>query len=319
MKKTIIILVMFLQLGLITSCRVHVPPSPNPLITGIEEPINSKTNVEEFYQLSNHEITDVENILPYWIIEEYNINVFEPKDKSNVYIMYDNEIIGLYSWENPGSQGVTHICVEDINHDNYIELYLSVNNGVNHNFSKVYAFDTLSKIFIESSINYNNLFRFRYENGILKISDDISITKREVAFRFNQLEYNVNGETFEANITINPYTVNFPTMFESTVEQSYVSILFDIKTKYIGETYSYMGSSTIYGAIPVIGKDDESYSAMLAYDDDYGKVEILKNTEFHDKMSIAFDKTLSTGSYDLIFVYNKERIVLTNEIRVVRV
>ncbi len=359
MKKVIIVIITIIQILILQSCEVELidrqihehnyvdgscscgETDPNyhehnfingkcecgkeeiiQIIKGIEEPFISNTNINLFYELCDNKIIDVKNVLPLWIIEKYNINVFQKSDNSNAYLMYNEKIIQLYPWSNSDSDGVVHICVEDINEDNYIELYISLNynNDSDFNLAKVCVFDTKSQTLVETLFNHVENYYFDYENNQLKASEYLSFIKRDVKFEFEKLEYYIKTDTFEAIVNINPDTCNFPISFVSE-KNSFcsTSIEFNIKTKYIGETYSYMGSSTVYGAIPSLYNESNLYYPFIGVTDDYTNVKIEHNMEFEDTYNIIFYKSPNIGNYNLMIEYHDETIVLENAISIVNV
>ncbi len=299
----------------------QLPPDKTPLPEdgrGIAKPTFSDINAEKFYSIytSNDVIPEVQNVLPEWIIEEYGINVFQAKDGSNVYIVYEEKYYPLYPWTNPGADGVVHICVEDINDDGYAELYLSLSYGTNALLSKIYGFDTKTHAIAESGTNYQAVNYFRYVNGVLQANDFITITKRDVRVALMQSEYTVKGECFEANVKIDINNVNFPAVFTDTHSFGYVSLLLEVNTTYIGERYVHVGSSTLYGAMPIMENAEHSYTVTAWATDDYMHIPIETGRTFEDIYPIEFFTPPEVGAYDLVLTYNGERVVIEDAVSV---
>ncbi len=301
----------------------QVPSDKTPLPSdgrGIAAPALSDRNTDMFYRLytSTDAIPEVQNVLPQWIIDTYGINVFQAKDGSNVYIVYEEQCYPLYPWTNPGADGVAHICVEDINNDGYAELYLSINYGTRI-FSTVYGFDTKTHAIAESGTNYAEINYFRYVDGILQANDFITITKREVRVEFAQSEYTVQCDSFEADIKVDINNANFPAVFTGKQNFSYVSLLFEVNTKYIGEGYTHVGSSTLYGAMPTIRNAEHSYTVTAWVTDDYTQIPIESGRTFEDTYPIDFFTPPAVGIYDLVLDYSGVEIVIEDAVRVVAV
>lgn len=283
-------------------------------------PQKNNVNVEKIAQIINNENMEFFNITPSWIIDEYHLNVFETKDKSDAYLMYENEVISLYPFDSAGSGGVKHFCIADMNSDGYVELYLSVDYGRNRIFNVIYCFDTCSKKIIESYTDYKKVNYFKFMDNTLMAGDFLLIKKRDIRFNFDKLNYYVNCDTFKAEVKINPNDTNFPIAFEYIGENaSYVqeySIILDVETQYIGPTYTYMGSSTIYGAIVSFINNENTYSPEMYYTADYTKITIFKNTEFSNKYSIEFPNDIQKGPYDLLISYNGVVITIENALTI---
>lgn len=317
MKRNLLIALIMLYCIGITGCyEVEMNKDiHHESVIRIENPQKSNHNVEKIAQIFNDKNMEFVNVTPESIIDEYQLNVFETKDKSYAYLMYENEVIPLYPFDSVGSDGVKHFCMADMNNDGYVELYLSVNYGKNYIFNVIYCFDTFTRHMIESYTDYKKVNYFQVVDDTLMAGDYLVIQKRDTRFTFDKMNYNMNCDTFQVEVKIDPNDANFPVSFEylgedSKYSQEY-SIILDVETQYTGPTYSYMGSSTKYGAIVSLKHNESVYSPALIYIADHTHIVIPTNTKFSDKYSISFPNDVRKGTYDLCISY--DGVVMTIE------
>lgn len=281
----------------------------------IDHPQKSNRNVQKITQLMGENKKEFVNLAPTWMIDEYQMDVFETMDKRNAFLMYDNEVISLYPFGLEGTDGIKQFCVADINEDGYVELYMSINYGTNCILNKIYCFDTFTKKMIESYTDYKKINYFQIEKNTLWAGDYLQVQKRDVRVTFDKLVYATCCDVFKADIQIDQSEANFPIAFEylgenSKYQQEY-SILFEVTSQYIGPTFTYMGSSSVYGPIVSLKHNDTIYHPDLMYACDVVEITILEGRTFRDTYSIALPNSIEKGAYDIVISYNG--VVLTIE------
>ena len=288
------------------------------------------------------------NYIPEDKSEEYNLDAFivGVDDKTYFFLWCDGV---LYSLTNISSKArslnkynkeYVHFAITDLDKDGYIEILVSINNNIIIEYAnKKPAFDSRDHLIIintkekklsEHQELFNKYAYFKecdndcvgvYTNptGIkytLKEKAEYdectelytTVQKRNLKFTFENKEFEVMSDNYKVDIQIN--LIELPVAFSNN--SSFFKMV--IKMTYLGETFSYVSSSSYLEGAECIFKNGENIIScdITEFGDDVlTDYTIEAGTEITKTRTYAVEATESIvpGTYDMEVSYRGETAI----------
>lgn len=209
-----------------------------------------------FHDKANEFTGQIYNYMPEDYANQYNIGAFEVRNEgySYYYLWHDGEICSVSIGANPNANfsGFVHFFLSDMNGDGYFELLASHYLDSRLKITYITAYDSETKVFASAWSIYDKVAFFKNtgdgwaiytseDNNIDNVTAIYSdIYKNPYTYSFAQKTYQVTASDYQADITIEEGTINFPLYFKNLI------LRFHVKTSltWLGETFSYENSTT---------------------------------------------------------------------------
>lgn len=267
------------------------------------------------------------NYIPDHIFNNYNIGAFKIQIvgiDSYHFLYHDGVIKRIEPFEQNGDKGFSHFVLTDCDHDNNKELICSFYYwGSYLQVSYLAALDTKSNLIITTSSIHDRYVYFKEHNNKLGIflSEEKDINKADYLstyvkrnnrkYSFMMKKYNVEALTFSADVTLDEFTINFPLSFGHLGKWFIV----DVSMRYLGNSFSYINSSTYLDGALATFKNDTGEISRLGYGIGGDAM-----TEFTIATGMVIEKTYAyidytnepnnPGIYDMVISYRGDSVVI---------